>query len=387
MRTTISCRFFAPLIAFALALDALAGAAAEDRRPLPLVPDAVRWSVELPAQPVLPPVLTGQRVFVVIPPGIIAAFSTIDGAERWKVELTPDHPVVFSGDHLFVAAGEAIHALSAETGAVAWRQKAGTLTAPLVVQGGWIISALDAEITARRASDGTVVWTQNVGPLRLAPTIDGDTLYLPLADKRVVSLELTSGRVKWERRMRDAPSEIMALGRRVYVGSEDKWFYCLDAKDGEPDWHRYIGTATIGRPAIDSRHVYFTAMDNYVRALDRRNGAIRWQYGLPFRPIAGPDVVGTVVVVPGSADVLQALDAVGGKPVKPMALGAPLASAPSYDEIEQVPLAAAITGALNIAWRISLFEPGTQIPTAPFTSLPGLLVPLPPMPQPPRVAK
>lgn len=366
-----------------MGVEALAASTAEDRRPLQLVPDAIRWSVELSAPPVLPPVLTAERVFVSVPPGIVAALNALDGAEVWKVELMPDHPIVVSGDHLFVAAGEAIHALRADTGAITWRQPAGTLTAPLVVQGGWIISAVGAEITARRASDGTVVWAQTVGPLHMAPTIEGDTLYLPLADKRVVALELTSGRVRWERQMRGAPSEIAALGKRVYVGSEDKWFYCLDAKDGGPEWQMRVGTATIGRPVIDAAHVYFNAMDNYVRALDRHSGAVRWQYGLPFRPIAGPSVVGTVVVVPGTAEVLQALDAAGGKPVKPIPFGAPVASPPSYLELNGVPVAAAITGALNVEWRLSLFEPSTQIPTAPITSLPGLPVSLPPIPPPP----
>lgn len=367
---------------------ALAGASADDRRPLQLVPDAVRWSVELSAPPVLAPVLTEQRVFVAIPPGTIAAFNTTDGAELWKVEMTADQPIVSAGEYLIVAAGEAIHAVRAADGAVAWRQPAGTLTAPLVAHGGWIITAVDSEITARRASDGTVVWTQAVGPLRVAATIEGDSLYLPLTDKRVVALDLTTGRMKWERTLRGLPAEIAAYGKRVYVGTDDKWFYCLDAKNGGSEWQPIrVGSGTIGRPALDRRHVYFSAMDNYVRALDRDSGAIRWQFGLPFRPVAGPAVVGTVVVVPGGADVLQALDAASGKRVKSIPFGASLASPPSYVEENAVPLAAAVTGALNTEWRISVYEPNTQIPTAPITSMPGLLVPLTPLPQPPLVVR
>lgn len=351
------------------------------------MPGTVRWFVELSAPSGHPPVLSGPHVFAVLPAGIVAAFKTTDGTEVWRVELAAEQPLAVSGEQLFVAAGEAIHALRRTDGSVLWRQPAGTLTVPLLVHAGWVITVAGSELTARRATDGTVVWTQPVEALRGAPTIEGDALYLPLTDNRVAALDLTTGRTRWQRKLGGAPAQIAAIDRRVYVGAEDKWFYCLDADDGEVKWHRRVGAATIGRPSFDAERVYFSAMDNYARALDRGNGALRWQFGLPFRPADGPAVVGTVVVVPGPAEELRALDAASGKPLRAISFGGPLASIPSYYEIEGIPLVAAITGGLSADWKLSVLEPPTTIPTAPLTVLPGLLVPLLPLPQTPPVAR
>lgn len=388
LRTTISCRFFAPLVALALLLPAPLGARQQERQggaskgpalspskgPLQLVPDAVRWFVALSAPATLNPTITERYVFTVLASGIVAAYRTDTGAEAWRVELTAEHPVVAFEDRVFVAAGEAIHALRAADGGVVWRQPAGTLTAPLLVHAGWVISATEKEMTARRAADGTQVWTLAIPGIRKKPTIDGDVLYLA-AEHRVIALNLSAGRLKWEKKLR-APSEIAAFGRRVYVGSDDKFFYCLDADDGTIEWPLRAGAGTVGRPALDADRVYFTTMDNYVRALDLESGAIRWQFGLPFRPSAGPQVVGSLVVVPGPAQELTAIDAATGKAVKNIPFDGPLAGSPAFQETRGIPLVAAVTGGIEAEWKLSLLEPTTTIPTAPLIVLPGQLVPL-----------
>lgn len=380
MRTPISCRFFAQAALLVIASTAVYAQTPlvprperrEERLVLPVLPGTARWSVAVAPTTTVPPVMSERQVFAVLPPGVVAAFSVADGTEMWRVDLTPDHPIVVAGDHVFVAGGEAIHALRADTGAVAWRQPSGTLSAPLVVQDGWVIAAAANEVTARRASDGTVVWKEAAGgEQRLRASIEGETLYLPLTDGQVRALDVATGKLKWRRRLRGAASEILPLPERVYVGSDDRNFYCLDAETGETRWTRRVGAALIGRPAIDADHVYFVAMDNNLRAIERRNGAERWNAGLPFRPTAGPQRFGSVVVVPGPAAELQTFDARRGRAVAMVPFGERLASPPTFRDTEKGPIAVAVTGGLSAEWKLSLMEPSMAIPIAPLSVLPG----------------
>ena len=320
------------------------------------------------------------QVFAFVPPGAIASFNLADGAELWRVELAPDHPFAVDDDKLFVAAGEAMHALDARTGAVAWRQPTGTLAAPPLVFEGWIVISAGNEVVASRAADGAVVWRKPHGALRHTPTIEGELLFLPLADARILAVDLRTGEARWERKLGGAPSEIAALADRIYVGSADKYFYCLDADDGVLEWRPRIGAVVIGRPAIDAERVYVATTDNLLRAFDRVSGALKWQAPLPFRPYSGPVLLGTAVLVAGYVAELRSLDAATGKTGPAMNLGAPLAGPLSVQLTDRGPLAAAITGGVAGDWRLSIWESVTSIPTAALTVLPGTPVPLPAAP-------
>ena len=95
------------------------------------------------------------------------------------------------------------------------------------------------------------------------------------------------------------------MGDRLYIGSQDDIFYCLDAKDGRAVWRWKTGGDVIGTAAIDAKHVYILAMDNVLRALDRNSGSMRWQKPLPMRPSTGPLLTGWTVLVAGSPAELQ----------------------------------------------------------------------------------
>jgi outer membrane protein assembly factor BamB len=371
VRTPISCRFFAQLLTYGLVAAVAAPALAQQRQLLPILPETIRWSVAVSTAATSPPVMSKQHVFAVLPPGVVAAFRLEDGKETWRVDLSADQPLVVSDDRVFVAAGEAIHALAAATGAVAWRQPSGTLTAPLLVQDGWVIASTADAVTARRASDGTVVWTAAVGPQRERASIEGDTLYLPLTDKRIVAINLTTGKQRWQRKLIGVPSEILPIAKHVYFGADDKFFYCLDAGSGHQEWRLRVGAATIGKPAIDAERVYFGAMDNMLHAVSPR-GTIRWQATLPFRPTAGPQLVDAVVLVPGAAADLQTFDVRTGKPISPIGFGGRLATPPSFQQTEKGPLAVAVIGGLTAEWKIAVLEPSMAIPVAPLTVLPGV---------------
>ena len=358
--TTISCRLLARTL---LALAASVGLAAQD--PVPPLPPAasqelpagIRWSVAIPAAPSSSPVIAGTHVFLATLPGLVTAYDLKDGREVWRETIAAERPLVASGEMVFVAAGEAVHALRQADGGVAWRRPTGTLTAPLMAKDGWVIAAAAQKLFALRASDGAVVWSIDSGPQQNRGAIEGDTLFVPLANGFMRALDLASGALKWERRLGGAPAEPLVVGDRVYVGATDKYFYCLDATDGEVDWPIRVGASMRGRAATDGHRVFFTALDNLVRAVDRQDGAQRWQQGVPFRPFTGPVVASSSVLIAGPASEVQLLNPVNGTPAGKIAFPEALSLAPTIASLPDALVLAGVTGGLTESWKLWLATP------------------------------
>jgi outer membrane protein assembly factor BamB len=97
------------------------------------------------------------------------------------------------------------------------------------------------------------------------------------------------------------PNEILALDRRVYVGSNDKYFYALSAETGARQWSWPTGADVIGKPVAVGDQVYFVSLDNNLRALNRETGARNWMRALPIRPTTGPVLAGTALFVSGNS--------------------------------------------------------------------------------------
>jgi outer membrane protein assembly factor BamB len=112
----------------------------------------------------------------------------------------------------------------------------------------------------------------------------------------------------------------LPLADRLYVGALDNYFYCLDTKDGDVDWRWATGADLRGMPVIDSRRVYFVALDNVLRAHDRNSGTMVWKKVLPMRPSSGPVMSGNILIVAGVAMELRAYGTVDGQPAGNFAL-------------------------------------------------------------------
>ncbi len=365
----------------ATALAAATVTAGEPRLGSPQWPTSVAWSVPLSASPAAPPVIDGDRVYVALESGIVAAHGVSDGRELWRRDLPTTMPLAADGGRVFAVSGAAIVALNAD-GSSAWQAAVGTLTAPILAMDGWVIAAATDNVSALRATDGSVVWRRTLERVSEQPSIEGDNLYLPLADGRVLALELATGTERWARRLSGTPTAVLALPDRLYVGSADKSFYCLDARDGQVAWRQQIGAVVRGRPAADASRVYVVALDNLLRAFDRSNGALRWSpRGLPFRPTTGPVVIGQTIVVAGTTNQIRGFDAKTGRAAGELVLPQPLLTLPAYSDQSGVARIAALTGTLEQQWTLVLaILPRPSIAVEPLTALPGLLLP---SPQPP----
>lgn len=347
-----------------------------------VLPDTVLWSVPSAAPPSGAPVVSGTSLVVPLRTGVITAHSMTDGAVRWTVPLAAAKPLAADDQRVYVADGEMLHALSAADGKVAWRVVAGRpMTAPPLAHAGWVLLAAAGDLIAIRAEDGAVVWRMTLGPIEFPPSLDGDLLAVSLVDGRVIALDLEDGSERWTKNLYSSPGEPFVVGERVYVGTQDKTFYVLYASSGRVEDHRPIGSQVRGRVAVDDERVYMAGLDNMLRAVRRRGGALLWQKSLVYRPAAGPVLIGETVVVPGYVETPLPVFAVAtGAQAGALGFDGSLVALPVFTSLEDGRFAViGITGGLENKWTISLRTPPLVHPIAaqPLTVLPGEQVPLP----------
>jgi len=361
----------------ALLLPAAVSAAA-DKRPPPQLPLGAFWSRPLTGAASAPPLRDGDRVFVALKSAHLTARAVADGRELWRITKNVTGSMAADGGLVFVSAGEAVEAVRGADGGTAWIVPRVKTVAPLVTRAGWVIAVTDAEIIAIDAKDGRVVWRHAAGGVGLSPAIDGDRLYAGANDGRLLALTLASGAVVWEKYLPLGISTIAAHGGRVYAGTGNKQFYCLDGRLGHEQWQRRIGSIPTGRIAVDDDHVYFTALDNVVYALDRSNGNQRWTTSLRRRPIDGVVLAGHVVFVPAIAPQLYMFYDRDGRPSGAIDLPSEIARDTSPD-VRQTPDGVsvfAVTGVpLADDWQLTYAAPIDEsglVPLAAVTAMPGL---------------
>jgi outer membrane protein assembly factor BamB len=302
-----------------------------DSRPMALFPVRQLWTLDLNNQLTSPPAYDSTRVFFSIAGDRIVAYDLKSGAQQWIVSAQTEVQATAGDGLLFFVNDDGLTALHATDGSAAWQVPLpDTLLVPPIWDNGWLIVATSGgSVLTFRASDGKMIWKRDVGSRANAvPAIAADRVYVPTVDGRVVALRIETGAPLWERRLGGAANEILALDDRVYVGSRDNFFYCIKAQDGRVDWRWRTGGDIIGAPIADEDRVYFVALDNVLRALNRKSGVQLWIRSLPFRPAWGPTKAGATIVVAGQVPTLRAYHFETGAPAGEVPVGGEVAAAP-----------------------------------------------------------
>jgi outer membrane protein assembly factor BamB len=314
----------------------------------PRAPESAGLDVEhrlpLGAPPAAPAALDGETAYVPLRTGKLVAIDLAAGRVRWTADIAASAAPAAGGGLVFVPQADGLAALAAD-GSQRWQLPvAGGFSAPLLWMGGWLVAAANnGDVLCLRANDGHIVWTARVtSPVHGRPALTADRVYVSLEDGRVVALDLATGAVMWEQTLGGMPGPVLALDDRIFVGSADKFFYCLDADGGKRKWRWRMGAGIIGVPVLDHQHVYFVALDNVLRALHRWNGSQRWKQGVPVRPSGSPLLAGSILYVAGVAAELYAYRADSGEPAGKFAAPAELGSPPQLARAEMDLLSAIV---------------------------------------------
>ena len=332
-----------------------------------------RWSVTFDAAPAAPAGFDQARAYVALKDGSIKAIDLESGAERWKVELATTFAPETGDGFVFVAAGEEIVALIDRSGAIGWKAPVGgpVASAPFFDAGVLVVTRADGEVIALRATNGSVIWRRSFGaPVVVSPSVAGERFYLALNDSRVLALTPETGEPVWTYTVDGAATGLLALDDQLVIGTRGNRVYSLKSESGRLRWTRPVGGDVIGPAVADEEHIYFAALDNVLRAVDRDSGNLRWIAPLPSRPLGGPVRTGDVVIVPtASADIGAYLMATGKPSFTIKATGERAASVPFLREGAR-PTATRLV-VVSRDGILQAFAPRHEPPLAPFDTLPG----------------
>lgn len=367
-------RCWAVFTVCALLLGLLTASSHADDRPAPpRLPITAKWSIELATAVVNQPVADGDRIFLALRSAHFAAYSAADGKPLWRVDKNVSSPFAAADGLVFVSAGDAVEALRATDGATAWLVPRLKTAAPLVVDRGLLFAVTSDEIVAIRVKDGSIAWRQPAGGVKEPPAIDGEQLYLGADDGRITAMDVADGTLRWEKPV-FVPGGVTAIaagGGRVYAGGGDKRFYCLDGRRGGIKWSSLAGAIVSGHIAVDGERVYFSALNNVIRALDRDTGNQRWKAAVNRRPIGGVGVLGHVVFVPVAGNELIMFYALDGarSGVIPLPGEPSRDTPPALRETDAGLELFVVTGGLSNQWHLTHIGPAGEAALVPLASL------------------
>ncbi len=230
--------------------------------------------------------------------GRVAALDARTGKTIWSRDLpsrTESTPLVVRDRLYFGAEDGTVYAMRTRTGRILWTYEAAdAVKSGLAYDNGRLyFGDYAGSVNAVRARDGKLVWSRsNVSPENFygTPAVGFGRIFLSTTDGVVHALRM-NGNVDW--RFSAGPEGYFysspALGKppgggpTVYIGSQDRRFYALDARSGRVRWRKTTTGAISGTATIIGDHVYFSALRGRttygVRARDgkevfrRRQGA------------------------------------------------------------------------------------------------------------------
>jgi outer membrane protein assembly factor BamB len=343
-----------------------------------LFPIRTLWTLALNSPLAMPPSYDAASAYFTLAGDRIVAYDVVAGTQKWIVSARPLHQPVAGDDLLFIVEADKLKALQSGDGGVAWELPfAEKLAVPPVWDNGWLVASTSSgSILAFRGTDGDLVWSQDIGsPAHARPALAADRIYVPTQDGRIIALRVDTGAPVWERRMSGAPDEILAFDDRLFVGTRDNFFSSLMAKDGRVDWRWRTGGDVVGMPAADEHHVFFVALDNMLRSLDRKSGGQKWMRPLPIRPMAGPTKAVEAIVVAGVGPTMRGYKLSDGTSAGEIPAGADVAAEPHVfvDATTKTPLLLFLTQDIAKGASATLITRSFDPTVSPIAPLPNLI--------------
>ncbi len=155
------------------------------------------------------------------------------------------------------------------------------------------------------------------------PVFVGDMVIFGAADGRLRALDHT-GKLVWEFAAKGAIAVDPAVADgRLYFGTGNRFFYCLNAATGKKIWARRLQGAPLHPALIHGRRLALAASNSVIYFISRRGGSILSWEAVPSRVVHDLAAAGPMILVSSGGPSLVALDFSTGK-----RLGGHLASGP-----------------------------------------------------------
>jgi len=230
--------------------------------PPPIFPTTTVWTVPLGGLPLGPLVSDGSRIFVSSRDGTVRALDRLTGSLLWELPDRGGFLAARPGVLVLCQQDGTVWRLEPESGATEWQTRTSVTGAFPPALGRWVLVGEEGgALRCRDGGTGASLWVAETGSSLRAPA---------LVDEK----------------------------GRVLLGTTAQRFTALDVtREGRERWRWKLGADVTSRAAVLGDKVLFTSLDNVLYALKRGNGHLVWRAPLPSRPISGPVLVGSAVLV------------------------------------------------------------------------------------------
>lgn len=230
------------------------------------------WRKRVPSTVATPPLVAGERVFVMGVNRSVEAFDALDGRRLWVYQrpgdaLTLAQPGVLAAfrNTLLVGQGARLVGLDPLTGAVQWDvgmatprgtnevERLADLLGPLARVGDRVCArAFQSAVACADASRGALLWSRNVGGVTPVGS-DAEFVFGADASDRVSAWRAPTGDPAWtnETLLFRGLSGGLAVGPVVVFGDSEGQVHFLSTQTGEVQLRLPTdGTAVLGAPVL-----------------------------------------------------------------------------------------------------------------------------------------
>jgi outer membrane protein assembly factor BamB len=187
---------------------------------------------------------------------------------------------------------------------------------PLVVDSLVFIGNLRGDLQVFQARTGKRFGSVNLGEaVQGSPVIDGNVALVALSNTResLLAYDLSGGQTLWKRAYGDIEVSPLLFDRKVYVGTTNGTFYCVERYSGDMVWKFTVPENQLMKgirssPSTDGATVVFGSDNGCLYALDAVTGRLRWRLDTGAPVMATPCIIGGAVYVGTLDGTLYALD-------------------------------------------------------------------------------
>lgn len=215
---------------------------------------AIKWRARLASRVATPPLVAGERVFVMGVDRVVTAFDALDGRLLWLLQrpgeaLTLSQPGVLTAfkDTLLVGQGQRLTGIDPLRGTVRWEvalanprgtnevERLSDLTGPALRVADMVCArSFQVGVGCADAQLGTLLWTKSVGGVQ-AIGGDADLVVGADASDRITAWRASNGDLVWnnENLRYRGLSGALVLGRTVIFGDAEGQVHFLNRTDGK----------------------------------------------------------------------------------------------------------------------------------------------------------
>jgi outer membrane protein assembly factor BamB len=303
------------------------GYSRDRRRYLPTKPSVAppfrtRWDFNAHVLLEFPPIIVGNRLFLMKNDGTVVSLNRTTGKRVWSKDmgyLAASSPG-YGDKKIFVTILERakgvmagrIVAIWAKSGVVAWSKSLSSRSesSPIVIDHHVYFGTENGGVYSLGTKAGGQQWRfQANGAVKGGLAFADGKFYFGTYGGQVYAISQKSGKQVWHTGTSGAnfglsagnfyATPSVAYGR-VYLGNTDGNMYSFSSSSGKLAWRRSTGSYVYASAAVaqvpgGQPTVYFGSYDGTFYALDARSGATRWTYRDGGKISGGTTVVGNLV--------------------------------------------------------------------------------------------